>query len=242
MSFAGKLLQFYFNFAYNPAYDFTIAQLNHYKELQRRCIGKLQLTDGDKVLCVGIGTGNEIHHILQANGNIHIVGIDLSENALEKARKKALMLGKKIEVRKMDAQRLDFETEYFDKVVCMHVMDFVNDTEEVTNEIFRILKENGKFVITYPSGKEDATFGLNLLKDNIRHHVNSGKNYAMIIFDLLARALVGILCLPMLFRPGRRVYSEHELEGIFAASKVADLFIEEDALYRDFIICGRKQK
>ena len=236
------MIQLYFNFLYNPVYDLTVAHLNHYQELQCRCINKLDLKDNDNILCVGLGTGNEINHILQARKNVNIVGIDLSENALKKARKKALILGKKIEVRTMDAQCLDFETGTFDKVVCIHVMDFVHDREEVINEIFRILKKNGKFVITYPCRKEDVTLGLNLLKEYIHNHVNSGKNYAMIFFDLLARALVGILCVPMLFRPGRTLYSEHELEGIFFSLKAADLLIEEYALYRDFIVSGRKQE
>ncbi|GAG71246.1 unnamed protein product [marine sediment metagenome] len=55
MSFGRKLVQTYFNIAYNQVYDFTTARLNCYRKLQERCVGKLELQDNDKVLCVGIG-------------------------------------------------------------------------------------------------------------------------------------------------------------------------------------------
>ncbi len=240
MSFASKLVQAYFNFAYNPVYDFTVGQLNRYQELQRRCIGKLELKDDDSVLCVGLGTGNEIYHILQANRNVNIVGIDFSKSALRKACKKALRLGKKIEVHMMDVESLEFTTGSFDKVLCIHVMDFVDDIEKVTGEILRVLKDDGQFVITYPSGKEDVKFAYGLLKDDIRHRVDSGKNYIRVFMGLLVRMLAGIVCLPMLLRPKTGFYSENELGQILTALKVGSFLIEEDQLYHDFIVCGRK--
>ena len=240
MSFASKLVQAYFNFAYNPVYDFTVGQLNRYQELQRRCIAKLELKDDDSVLCVGLGTGNEIYHILQANRNVNIVGIDFSKSALRKARKKALRLGKKIEVHMMDTRRLEFAVGSFDKVLCLHVMDFIDDIEKVTGEILRVLKDDGQFVITYPSGKEDVKLAYGLLKDDIRHNLASGKNHIRVFMGLLVRMIVGIVCLPMGLRPKKRFYAQRELEAIITASKAGSFLIEEDHLYHDFIVCGRK--
>lgn len=60
----------YFNLAYNPVHDFTTAKLHCYQELQRRCIGKLEMRDNDKVLCVGLCTENEVFHILQSPGRV----------------------------------------------------------------------------------------------------------------------------------------------------------------------------
>ncbi len=240
MSFAGKLMQVYFNYAYNPVYDFTVGQLNRYQELQQRCIRKLQFEDSDNVLCVGLGTGNEICHILQANRNVNIVGVDFSKTALRKACKKALRLEKEIEVHMMNAECLELPTGSFDKVLCLHVMDFVNDSAEVTSEILRVLKDGGQFVITYPSGKEDVRLGYNLLKDNIHHNVDSGKNYIRVFLELLLQTLLGTVCLPMGLRPKKRLYSRRELEAMITASKVGGFLTEEDPLYHDFIIYGRK--
>ncbi|MDZ4246226.1 MAG: class I SAM-dependent methyltransferase, partial [Dehalococcoidia bacterium] len=103
MNAAGKLLQAYFNLVYNPVYDLSTGKLHRYRKLQEASISKLDLRDGDRVLCVGLGTGNEIARILEINGNVDIIGVDYSPSALRKARKKATRLGKKIALLRMDA-------------------------------------------------------------------------------------------------------------------------------------------
>ena len=239
MRIGRKLMQLYFDFIYNPVYDFTTARLPLYQGLQRACIDKLEFEDGDEVLCVGVGTGNEITLILGINSNVNIVGVDYSKIALQKAYKKALRLGKKIEVLAMDAQSLEFTTGSFNKVLCLHVMDFIEENEQVTGEIFRVLKEGGQFVITYPSDKEGAKLGVNLLKDSIRHNINSGK-FTRVLPQLLAQILVGIVYIPLLFRPKKRFYLRRELEAIFSELTGGDFQIEEYPMYQDFIVYGRK--
>ena len=240
MSFVSKLMRAYFDYAYNPVYDFTIARLNSYRKLQKRCVDKLELEDNDRVLCVGVGTGNEIFHILEVNRNVDIVGVDYSHTALQKAYKKAWALGKEIEGLIMDARRLEFAAGSFDKALCIHVMDFVQEKEGVTNEILRVLKAGGQFVITYPSDKEGPRLGVNLLRDNVRHGISSGKHRITTLLKSLARMLVGVIYLPLLFRPKRKSYSRSELEGLVSQSNTVDLQIEEDSIYQDFIVCGRK--
>lgn len=240
MSFTSKLMQAYFNYAYNPVYDFTTARLNRYRKLQERCVHKLELEDNDRVLCVGLGTGNELFHILEMNRNVDIVGVDYSHTALQKAHKKALGLGKEIEGLVMDARCLQFTTGSFDKVLCIHVMDFIEEDEKVTDEIFRVLRDGGQFVITYPSNKEGARLGLNLLKDGIRHNLNSGKHRAIAFSESLAQMLVGTVYLPLLVRPKRKSYSRSELEAMITQLATGDFQIEEDSVYQDFIVYGRK--
>ena len=240
MSFAGKLIQIYFNLAYNPVYDLIVARLNRYQELQRRCIGKLELEDKDKILCVGIGTGNEIYHILQANTNVDIIGVDFSRTALRKACKKALRLGKEIEVYVMNTKCLEFTNASFDKVLCLHVMDFVDDTNIATNEIFRVLKDGGQLVITYPSNREGFRLGFNLISDNIRQPTYSRKHRIKVLIESVARMLVGIFYLPLLFRPKRKSYSRDELEAMITGLTKGCFQIEEDLVYQDLIVYGRK--
>lgn len=240
MSFAEKFLQAYFNIAYNPIYDFTTAQLNGYRQLQQRCVGKLQFRDDDMVLCVGLGTGNEILHVLEMNTNVNIVGVDYSSTALKKAYKKALRLGKEIELFLMDVRHLEFATASFDKVLCLHVTDFIEEDREVTNEILRVVKDGGQFVITYPSGKEGPKLGYNLLRDSILSNLNSGKHRIRAIFESLAQMIVSVVYLPLLFRSKRKSYSSSELEAMITQFTTGDFKIEEDPLYQDFIVFGRK--
>lgn len=241
MSFAKKLLQAYFNFIYNPVYDFTTARLSRYYKLQQTCVNKLELKNDDTVLCVGVGTGNEVLHILQANRNVSIIGVDYSETALHKAYVKALQLGKEIKVLNMDVRHLEFAPGIFDKVLCIHVMDFLQDSQQVTNEIFSVLREGGQFVITYPSDKEDIKLGSSLLKDTINNGIASGKNRVRVIWGLIPRMLVGFIYLPqMVFRPKKNVYSRRELKAMIAQVTDGGFHIGEDPVYQDFIVYGRK--
>ena len=240
MTLGTRLMKAYFNFAYNPVYDFTTGRLNLYRKLQERCVGKLEFEDNDRVLCVGLGTGNEIFHILEMNRNVSIVGVDYSYTALQKAYRKALAWGKKIEVLTMDARCLEFTTGSFDKVLCIHVMDFVEENEKVTDEILRVLKDGGQFVITYPSDKEGASLGLNILKDIIRHSINSGKHRVIAVSKSLIQMLAGTIYLPLFLRSKKRSYLRHELQAMITELTTGDFQIEEDPVYQDFIVCGRK--
>ena len=230
----------YFNFAYNPVYDFTTARLNRYHRLQERCVGKFNFKDNDRVLCVGVGTGNEICHILQRNKSVSIVGIDYSHTALQKAYKKALALSKEVKVLLMDARFLQFPDGSFDKVLCIHLMDFVGEDEKVTGEIIRVLKKGGKFVITYPSVKEGTTLGVNLLNDQIRNGIRSGKNVVRVLVGSLTQMMLGLIYLPFLFRPRRKSYSRGQVEEMISKLANTDLHIEEDFIYQALIVCGTK--
>jgi len=240
MSFTEKLMQIHFNFAYNRVYDFTTARLSRYRKLQQMCVGKLKLRDDDTVLCVGLGTGNEIFHILQMNRNVKIVGVDYSNTALQKAYKKASALGKEIEVLIMDARRLELAAGSFDKVLCLHVMDFVEDNREVTKEILRVLKNGGQFVITYPSDRESPKLVYNLLGDIIRSNLASGKHPVKAFLEPVAQMVAGIVYLPLLARPKRRCYSRCELESMITKLPTVDIQIDEESVYQDFIVHGRK--
>jgi ubiquinone/menaquinone biosynthesis C-methylase UbiE len=240
MNTTQKLMQAYFNYVYNPVYDFTTGRLNRYRQLQERCVDKLELRDKERVLCIGVGTGNEILHILHRNKNVSIVGVDYSCTALQKANRKALALGKKIELLIMDVRHLDFAAGSFDKVLCIHVMDFVQENGEVTGEILRVLKPGGQFVITYPSDKEGPRLGISLLSDSIRHGINSGKYYMRALLECLVQMLVGIVYLPLLCRPKQKSYSRSEVEAMLTYSTDGDFQIEEDTVYQDFIVYGKK--
>jgi len=189
---------------------------------------------------MGLGTGNEIFHILEINRNVSIVGVDYSHTALQKAYKKALAWGKEIEVLTMDARCLEFTTGSFDKVLCIHVMDFVEENKRATGEILRVLKDGGQFVITYPSEKEGMTLGINILKDIIRRNADAGRHRAIAISKSLLQMLVGTVYLPLFLRPNKRSYSRHELQTMIIELTTGDFQIEEYPVYQDFIVSGRK--
>lgn len=239
MPLSTRLMNAYFNFIYNPIYDFTTAQISLYQELQRACIDKLKFEDNDEVLCVGVGTGNEILQILEKNSQVSVTGVDTSRRALARAHRKALRRDKRIEAFEMDACKLNFDDESFDKVLCIHVMGFLADDTEATAEIFRVLKNEGQFVITFPSGnsllKPAAVVG-----QSIFHNFRLGR-WGKATRELLA-VVGGVVSLPINFwvRPKRGFYSHQGLKTMLAGLKLKDSQIEEDSVYQDLIIFGTK--
>ncbi|MFC2067033.1 class I SAM-dependent methyltransferase [Chloroflexota bacterium] len=229
----------YFDSIYNPVYDFTTAQRTLYRRLQTKCVNKFKFHDGDRVLCAGVGTGNEVVHILKRNKKVSIVGVDYSSSALRNAGRKARELGVEIEVSTTDIRNLKFPTESFDKVLCIHVTDFIHDGEKATMEIIRVLKRGGEFVITYPSEKESSKLGINLLKDSIRQNLSTG-NHLKGFLRFLAQTMIGIVYLPLLLRSKKRKYSHEELQAMFVELVTGDFHIEAYPMYQDFIVYGEK--
>ncbi len=240
MTLGTKLRELYFDLVYNPVYDFTTAQLTCYQRLQKLCIDKLEFEDNGRTLCVGVGTGNEILRVLDKNAAISVYGVDTSQRALDRAYRKALNRCCEVNVLRMDAHRLNFEDESFDKVLCIHVMGFLTDDSKATKEIIRVLKNGGQFVITYPSGSG----GLGLVGEIKRSIVNDlrSKKYGKALKQFRALILGSVVYLPGVcwVKPQHGFYSYHSLKMIFDAQKLAYYQIEEDRNYQDFIVYGKK--
>ncbi len=238
MSIADKLIRIYFDLVYNRVYDYATGKLQCYYDLQQRCIQKIDLRDGDRVLCVGVGTGNEIVNILEKNANVNITGVDYSDTALRKLHEKAAKLDKEIETLVMDAKCLKFPTGSFEKVVCIHVMDFVQEAKDVTSEIIRVSKDGGQFVITYPSKIEGAKLGASIIKDSYHCNVRSGNSVAGFI-KFIIQMVLGAAYLPLIIRQ-KKSYSKHEVQDMFSSLIPGDLQIEDYPTYQDYIVYGRK--
>ena len=240
MSFGKRLMQFYFNSVYNPVYDFTTARTSSYRRLQMACVDKFRFENGDRLLCVGVGTGNEILRILGKGYRVGIVGVDTSGSALRRAYTKALAVGETIDLIGMDAHHLGFSGDSFDRVFSHHLMGFLDDDKGATREMLRVLKSGGQFVITYPSGSG----GLSLVSEVGRSILNSiqSRKCRQAVTEFLALAGAAAVNIPIAFwvRPRQGFYSNRDLEKLFADLGLTDYQIQEDSVYQDLIAYGRK--
>lgn len=127
-----------------PVYDNTFGVVTNVG--RRRTVAYINTRKGS-VLEVGVGTGLALK--LYAP-NMHVTGIDFSNEMLEKARDKARELDLKQvkSLRQMDARSLSFPDNHFDTVAAMHVLSVVPEPERVMSEIARVCKPGGKVVIT----------------------------------------------------------------------------------------------
>ncbi len=236
----GVFLRTYFDRVYNPLYDATTASLSRYRILQARCIQALQLETARRILCVGLGTGNEAVTVLQAAPHLGLSGIDLSPAALVKSRRKLHRLGRSADLQLMDAAALRYGDNCFDRVLCIHVLDFVDDVRAPIREIVRVLSPGGRFALTMPSRPEGTSLGVSLARDQIRTSLRSGRSALGVAAELLLRSLFGLLYLPLLARPQRRSFSPQQVRRLFAMLPVHQIIVDEERAYQDYIVSGVK--
>lgn len=236
----GAFQRAYFDLVYNPLYDATTARLSRYKGLQRRCLQALDLGEARGLLCVGLGTGNELVAALRAAPRLEVSGIDLSPSALAASRRKLRRIGRTADLQVMNATAIAYPDNRFDRVLCMHVLDFVDDPGRAAREIVRVLRPGGRFVVTLPSGLEGIALGVSLARDEVRATLRGGRHPISVVFDLLAKFILGLVYVPLLARKGRRCFTARQVQRSFEGLPVRGLSIEEDRAYQDFIVTGEK--
>jgi len=113
---------------------------------------------GGRILEVGVGTGLSLPSY---SSSTRIVGIDISEPMLEKARRRVQM-GKLAHVESIavgDAENLDFPDASFDVVVAQYVVTAVPTPERALDEFLRVVRPGGEIIITTRIGSETGLRG-----------------------------------------------------------------------------------
>jgi phosphatidylethanolamine/phosphatidyl-N-methylethanolamine N-methyltransferase len=113
---------------------------------------------GGRILEVGVGTGLSLDHYARSN---RIVGIDISEPMLDKARErvKRLQLDNVEAIALMDAEQLTFPDASFDVVVAQYVVTAVPDPERALDEFVRVVRPGGEIILTSRIGAETGFRG-----------------------------------------------------------------------------------
>ncbi|MFX1410470.1 MAG: corrinoid protein-associated methyltransferase CpaM [Promethearchaeota archaeon] len=125
----------------------TLGRLPKIKEF----IVENYLTKEETLLDIGMGTGT--FAILCAKKGVNVVGIDFSEQMLEIAKKNREIkdLNDFIEIIRMPVIELEhrFPDNSFDKITTILLLSelYFKEQEFCLSQIFRILKENGEFIL-----------------------------------------------------------------------------------------------
>ena len=128
---------------YAKYYDLIFGAVFH--PGRNTAIEHLHCKNGDRILEVGVGTGLSLSLYPK---DIKVVGIDLSIDMLKRAKKKVKdeKLSQVEGLFPMDAQKMTFPDNSFDKVVGMYVASVVPDVTQLVNEIRRVCKPGGEIV------------------------------------------------------------------------------------------------
>lgn len=99
---------------------------------------------GDQALEVGVGTGKNLPYYPR---DVKVTAVDLSPRMLERARRRASVLGLEVELREMDVQDLAFPDHVFDTVFATFVFCSVPDPVLGLRELRRVCKPGGRLLL-----------------------------------------------------------------------------------------------
>jgi len=128
---------------YAKVYDHLFGRVFH--DGREHAVRRLNLSLGDRVLEVGVGTGLSLPFYPRS---CKVVGVDLSEGMLAQCQARVLALRlDHVRLEKMDASAMDFADDSFDAVMAAYVVTAVPDYRVVMQEMIRVCKPGGRIML-----------------------------------------------------------------------------------------------
>jgi demethylmenaquinone methyltransferase/2-methoxy-6-polyprenyl-1,4-benzoquinol methylase len=144
-------------------YDFLnhLFSLNIDQAWRRRLVQLAEAQPGDKILDVCVGTGDIAIRFARGNGVGHITGVDLTDEMLRIARRKAEAnkIASKITLLKGDGLNLPFSDNSFDIVSIGFGLRNLGHPQRGISEMVRVLRPDGRLLILEFSPPEDGLVG-----------------------------------------------------------------------------------
>ena len=135
-----------------PLFSFGSALIFPHRSrlIARQVVPRLGLKGGETVLDVGCGAGHNFPHLLSAIGpNGRLIGVDLAENLLAKARRRAMRQGwHNVTLTLADAGEMAFLRPHsIDVVFCSLSFTILPDRRLALEAIRQVLKPGGRFAV-----------------------------------------------------------------------------------------------
>ena len=117
------------------------------------CGGALNYAEpktGEVCVDLGSGRGTDVLRMAELVGeNGFVYGIDISDGMLDKARRNAEKFGlSNVSFVRSELEKIDLHDKVADLVISNCTLNHAADKQSVWNEIYRILKKGGRFVIS----------------------------------------------------------------------------------------------
>ncbi len=125
---------------YYPLFMFPL------RRWRSKSISMLSFNSGDKIIVPGVGTGHDLPYLPR---DVKITGVDISRVMLSIGRfkAKAYKLTDSVSLQHMDAEKLDFPDNSFDKAVLSLFLTASFNAKKTFAEVVRVLKPNSEILI-----------------------------------------------------------------------------------------------
>jgi len=122
---------------------------NAHKNIFKLGMENINIHENIKILDLGFGGGKALKLLSKKYKKIELIGIDFSEEAIKAAsrnNKNDIQTGK-IKLLKADIEKIPFPENYFEVVTAFQSHYYWENLSQKINEIFRVLKSDGQFII-----------------------------------------------------------------------------------------------
>lgn len=139
----------------NPSGEKGIEMANMMNEtninMTRHSIQNLNISKENKVLELGHGNAGHAAFLFEQADNLKYYGLEMSELMFQEARQmnRNFVSQKQAFFSLYDGNKIPFEDEFFDKIFTVNTIYFWQEPEKLLLEIYRVLKSNGNFCLTF---------------------------------------------------------------------------------------------
>ncbi|HDM36970.1 MAG TPA: class I SAM-dependent methyltransferase [Candidatus Syntrophoarchaeum butanivorans] len=130
------------------SYDNEIKKHPILSSIREEIVRECSLIREGSILDLGCGSGLTAFAIRSKSPGVKIVGIDISDEMVRVAKKRAVLHGNSRLIFLVgDMERIPFKDSTFDLVVCINVIRYLDGLEDAFSDIHRVLKEKGGLIL-----------------------------------------------------------------------------------------------
>ncbi|WP_333663402.1 class I SAM-dependent methyltransferase [Chishuiella changwenlii] len=136
--------------------------------MTKAAIDSLQLKDREQILELGHGNCKHLPYVLKQANDLEYIGLELSQTMKNSAiLNNSDHLNSNVRFELIRDERIQFYEKRFDKIFTVNTIYFWKEPEFFLNEIYRVLRFNGKFCLAFAKKEFMETlpftqFGFNL--------------------------------------------------------------------------------
>ena len=181
----------------------------HAFRIRERRVYEMFDKHGGTVLDIGCGPGIVTEWLLQQDCEVH--GVDVAPQMIEICEGR-FGSDPKAHFKVAPVESLPYEDNFFDSVIAMGLMEYLEDDSDALREIGRVLKPGGSLIVTYPAA------------------LSPWRNWTKFVYHPIAstvRSMIGR-------RSGYKITHKAYREGPVDASLKQANFQRQDRVYYDF--------